>query len=408
MTVVQRRIPSLSVLALVAPLAMLCGCGGKSDRGEGAAPVSVDVAGGSSGRAGANSGASTSGGSATGGSASGGDSSLGGSSTSGGSASAGGTAGFGSTGVGAFDEPPEGACLEKLSPYDRTSPQDLDVHWSAAPNLLALDRHAPLAWADGTRSDVTLTFVGVSAWYVESTRNPGFAPDIVANCENHVRLVSTGRLTSADGRLDETLPEMSLNVGETTLYGVGSYVGVHGVTTLEPDRLRGFYAPAISDDQCFAALRFEVSLVQGVFEGSILEEIAPAPCDLQNSDGGVVERVAGTWQCVDDGCSSYPTSTAVVVEAESCDGIGVQLTSPGDESSFALVGDALVRREEYGCGCASFADFVLAWAPHSPLELRLCRNDSLNDCAALCAGEQSYDLTTAFRTSGTSQFRFVD
>ncbi|HEX5099777.1 MAG TPA: hypothetical protein VFV94_09775, partial [Polyangiaceae bacterium] len=345
---------------------------------------------------------------ASGSASGGGSSTIGGSTGIGGSIGVGGLAGMGGPAIGDFDEPPEGACLETLSPYDRTSPTDLDVSWSRAPELLALDHHAPIAWADGTRSEVTLSFVGVSAYYVESTRNPDLPLEVTVNCENHVRLIATGRLTSADGRLDETLPEVSMNVGTATLSGQGPYPGLHGVTTLERGHLRGSYAPATSDEHCLSALEFEVALLLGTFVGSIREVLGSEPCGTQDSDQAVLGRVAATWECLDDGCASNRPQTALVVEAESCEGIGTQLTGLGEESSFTRSGDALVRREDYGCGCELYASFVMAWSFGSPVELRLCSHESRNACLAACFGEQTYDLSAAFRATGSMEFRFVE
>jgi hypothetical protein len=131
------------------------------------------------------------------------------------------------------------------------------------------------------------------------------------------------------------------------------------------------------------------------------------PCGTEAANATVFERDAGQWRCGDDGCP-WEVPRALVIEAESCDGIGMQLTQAGDEGTFARSGSTLSREEGFGCGCELYPDFVLAWAPSSPLELRLCSHDSRNTCLAACTGNLSYDLSTAFRVSEASEFRFVD
>ena len=127
---------------------------------------------------------------------------------------------------------------------------------------------------------------------------------------------------------------------------------------------------------------------------------------MKDPNGGVLGRNAGHWRCTVD--CGVPPETAIVVEAESCEGLGPQRTGSGDEATFERSGDTLTRPERWGCGCATESEFVMAWAPRSPLELRLCDHDGKNVCLANCEGDVSHDLSTAFRAAGSNDFRFVD
>jgi hypothetical protein len=226
-------------------------------------------------------------------------------------------------------------------------------------------------------------------------------------CENHLRVIATGRLTSTDGRLDETLPGMHVNLG-TAMIGGSALPVASAVATLERDALRGSYAPSISPEQCFLSLQFNMTLSTGVFSGSFIESIGSVPCGVKDPNSAVLGRDAAIFHCPgDDACWSEP-SVAVVIEADTCDGIGAQLTSSAHEDAFARSGDVITRYEEWGCGCAFFPSFVMAWSPRSPLELRLCEHDSRNVCLAACSGDLRYDISTAFRVTGASTFRFVD
>ena len=106
-------------------------------------------------------------------------------------------------------------------------------------------------------------------------------------------------------------------------------------------------------------------------------------------------------------CRTAP-SPAIVVEAPSCEGIGLQVTAPGDEPTFGRAGDALSRTDFWGCGCPERSEFVMAWSPSSPLSLKLCHDDGADRCEAACEAELTYDLATAFRVAGTDEFRFAD
>ena len=405
MTVVERRIRKPPILVLAGLLTGLAGCGGKSDGADGDAGVATR--GGSSGSAGATPGGSP----GAGGSSAGGNASVGGSSVGGPSAGGSGNGGDGSAATGGgvtiggrsgAGGLPEGACLETLKPYDRrTRPPELQEVEGA----LRGQRKAPLTWADGSTTEVQLEFVGIEQYLVESTVNPEFPLDIPVTCEDHVRAIATGRLTSSDGRLDETLAAMTFDAGHLMI-GDYSAPAAFGVATLESERVRGGYSPGLTGEQCFRSLQIDMT-VGAVFQGSIVETVGAAPCGVDDPDSAVVARAAARWSCFDEGCWA-PPSTALVVEAESCDGMGTQLSAPGDESSFTRSGDALLRTQDYGCGCADFAEFVMTWAPRSPLELRLCKHDSRNVCTAACVGQAEYGLSTAFRVSGTNEFRFVD
>lgn len=341
-----------------------------------------------------------------------GSSSTGGTSSVGGTSSAGGTSSVGGSGSGSgaggskIGETPEGACLETVTPFDRQNLRGIELWPQNVELMLALKRRARLTWVDGTEAHLDFALVGVSVYVVESTPNPDFDDDVPVTCENHLRGIATGRLTSSDGRVDETLPGMQFDFGTEMRDGF-EITGAYAATTIERDRLRGSYATRVSSNECLLSLEFQATLDTFGFQGSIVESVGSMPCGTETANDAVLERDTGQWRCDDEGCPAEVIST-LDVEAESCDGIGEQLTQAGDESTFARSGDTVARGEDYGCGCALYPDFVVAWTPRSPLELRLCSHDSRNTCLAACYGNLSYDLSTAFRVSGASEYRFVD
>jgi hypothetical protein len=139
----------------------------------------------------------------------------------------------------------------------------------------------------------------------------------------------------------------------------------------------------------------------------LIEQILYAPCGSTDPDLAVVISELGTFRCQGEACRLPPNDT-VVVEASSCDRFGPQITGSGDEASFERSGDVLTREEGYGCGCATRAEHVMAYSPTSPVELRLCHDDGADGCERFCGVSLSYDLTRAFDTAGTREFRFVD
>ena len=169
------------------------------------------------------------------------------------------------------------------------------------------------------------------------------------------------------------------------------------------------HEPAISAEQCYLAMQFNLTLSRTEFVGSFIETILNAPCGTNDPNTAVLGRDAGSWSCTTNvSCARTAPHPAVVVEASSCDGLGTQVTGAGDETTFELTGTTISREHFWGGGCGSLPEFVLAYTPSSPVELRLCHDDMADSCEAVGNPDLSYDLGTAFAAAGTTEFRFVD
>jgi hypothetical protein len=341
-----------------------------------------------------------------------------GGSGSGASAGAAGKSGSGASGgTGGTPEPIDntGPCIEQLTPLVGSDPTQFGFTTEDVWSLIDGKHVASQYLIEGGTSPVEFYMVEAELFHVDSEPNPDFNLDIFVQCDDHIRARGTARFVSADGSFDETFPDFELNVGVPLTDGPGdpaSRLAAGGVITLESSQLRGDYQPALSADQCFLAMQFNVNLSRTEFTGSFIETILNAPCGNDDPNTAVLGRDAGAWGCsAGADCTSTEPHVAVVVEADSCDAIGTQLTQAGDDESFSLAGTTLRREEIWYAGCApQLPEYVLAYSPSSPVELRLCHNDTVTACVLLpgVAGELSYDLSTAFSAAGTTEFRFVD
>jgi hypothetical protein len=396
----RRFLTSLSLLTLTPLLAApRCHFGeGKLHLGEDATAGEggADGEGGTSGSPTGGTGASATGGKVGNGGSSG--TGTGGGVTGGGSS--GGAGGTGGTG------PVAGPCLETLLPLTWEDTHGLEFDEEDVRRLLAGEHHGPLAWSRGPAT-LTLALVGVRVFYVESEPNPDYPLDIVVSCENHVRAVAIGRVWTSNGEIDATIPDFKLNITIPTLDGPGpaaDRLEAAGVATIAAENMGGDYGTQIDSIHCFHSLQLNIGIGRDEFNGEILETLELGPCD--DPSGAVTGQQAGSWRCPGD-CRTTAQPN-IVVEAESCEGIGEQVTSGDDGESFTRTGDTLTRSELWGCGCPDFPEYTMAWSRRSPLELRLCHDEDADRCEGICEEELSHDLSTAFRSAGASDYRFED
>jgi hypothetical protein len=407
-TKLHRRL-GLAALLLVSPALLAAkGCSFGSDdvplgsNGEAGAAGDPDA-----GSGGTNSSAGTGGAGVTSGAGGANASGTGGTNSN---AGVGGTGAGDSAGAGGIADPTptidERPCLEQLTPIDDWSETPLGFSAQAALSFLGGKRSAAQYLITGGSSTVEFELVRADLFYVESRANPNFTLDIIVSCEDHVRAVGVARFKSSDGRFDETFHDFELGVGFDENLGE---LTAGGVTTLEGDELRGSYQPAIEADQCLLAMQFNIGFTESDLGGSFIESILNAPCGSDEPNLAVLGRDAGSFGCSSSmDCAPKRPEPTAVVEASSCEALGMQQTGEGDESTFAVDSSVLTRAEDWGCGCPQFPEFVLAFSPSSPVELRLCRDDFADSCEAACGAELSYDLTKAFDIAGTTDFRFVD
>jgi hypothetical protein len=154
-------------------------------------------------------------------------------------------------------------CLETRAPASADDAEALLA-------LVAAPRTAPVTWADGTTTELTFALEGPAPFFVSSRPNPRFTLDIAVECRDHLLLSGTGRLRTADGRLDESWAQAELRST-----GNGEAVLVQSVGV---DQLRGSYRPPTEASECFRAVQFELTLSPEGFSGSFVDTIAGAPC----------------------------------------------------------------------------------------------------------------------------------
>jgi hypothetical protein len=115
---------------------------------------------------------------------------------------------------------------------------------------------------------------------------------------------------------------------------------------------------------------------------------------------------------IDDERTLAGDDALAILGRSSCEGLGEQVTDSTSGPTFTQDGSVLTRAETWGCGCATRAEWVMIYhLPESssgPLELRLCHDDFGDICEAGCNAELSWDLSDAFKRSGTTDFVFVD
>lgn len=157
----------------------------------------------------------------------------------------------------------------------------------------------------------------------------------------------------------------------------------------------------------------EVPFVDGGCDGSFnvfSYDPSTGTCEprVYGGCGGTTNRFASEVDCESACTWSDESSASVTIRGESCTGFGSLVTGPGDESSFDLEGSVLKRTLSWGCGCATRPEFVMMYSPKSPVELRLCHDDSADPCEAGCSMELTWDLAAAFEAAGTSEFVFAE
>jgi hypothetical protein len=397
---------SVAVIALAPLLAAPDGCHfGSDDVSLGTNPVAG--AGGGAGAGGSD--PATGGSVGTTGGSGGSDPGAGGSgAVSGGS----GGGDSGGTGGGGGD-PPVGPCIEELTEIHGSEPTRFGFSAEDVNRLLAGTRRSTIATRNTDATHVSFDFVGpLRVYEVDSRANPNFNLDIVVSCEDHVRARGYARFVTDDGVFDETFPDFEVNLGLSSGASDPSSAPIAlveggGVISLELSELRGSYYPPIPASQCLLSLQFNLGFGPEEFNGSLIESILSMPCGSTDPDALVLGSDLGSFRCIGESCR-LPAPDTIVVEADSCDRFGEQVTVAGDETSFSRSGDVLTREEFWGCGCATRPEHVMAYVPASPLELRLCHDDGADGCEAGCSGPLSYDLSRPLARAGATEFVFVD
>jgi hypothetical protein len=337
-----------------------------------------------------------------------------GASGSGSGAPSGGSSGASTGGAGGSGgSSPDSACIEKVTPLSDLEETPLGIDAREVEALLAGAHRTPFVSRSSQPTTATLELVGpMELFYVESQRHPDLPPEVGASCDNHVLARTYVRFFTDDGSLDETFPEHEFWVFRLPNDDGDPVLLAYSGAKLFIDELRGTYPLQRFERMevgCLQGIEFVFEISENEFSGLIHEWVAPDPlADVSCLDNEYVQMLElASFDCQGAACRVAPDDS-IVVEAESCDRFGVQLTKSGDEASFSRDGDVLTRDETWGCGCPARPEFVMAYTPTSPLELRLCHEDEADRCEGLCERPVSYDLARAFARARTTEFRFAD
>lgn len=99
-------------------------------------------------------------------------------------------------------------------------------------------------------------------------------------------------------------------------------------------------------------------------------------------------------------------SSIAVVAGTSCETRGTQITKAGD-SVFKLAGTTLRGEYMHGCGCPTGPLFTLVYEVASPLEVRICFDQSKDTCKMACS-DVSFDLAQVLGAAKATDVTFVD
>jgi hypothetical protein len=340
--------------------------------------------------------------------------------TSGGSSGSSSGSGSSSLGGSGGSPPSDSVCVETRTPLSELEENPLGISRLQVEALLAGAFRALLTpeRANPTMVTVEPTMVTVELvgplelFYVESENHPDLEPGVGTSCENHVRAETALRFFSDDGSFDETFPNHWFMVmWDSRTDPTADIVAASGAK-LSRDELRGTYNQERirrMEDECLQTVQLNLDITETGFDGMLTEEFIrnPLPGCVEGARSVMYMSGFATWDCQGAACRVTPNDS-IVVEADSCDRFGVQITKSGDEASFSRDGGVLARDEIWDCGCPVRPEFVMAYTPTSPMELRLCDDSSADNCEAICERPVSYDLTRAFEWAGTTAFRFVD
>ncbi|MDB4989556.1 MAG: hypothetical protein JWN04_4734 [Myxococcaceae bacterium] len=175
-------------------------------------------------------------------------------------------------------------CIEQV---ERVSGQALTIVGAPAANMAALVegvRTSELVWP-GVQppTEVTVALSGVQVFSVMSRINESYAGlHQAADCSDHVRIDAHLVLTTADGRLNETVQAVSFVAFENT--------EAQSEVVLARAAIEGKYAPAPFGQQCFVSTTFHLLAGADQTSGAMIDEFSKS-CD--QADAGVVSTLAG-------------------------------------------------------------------------------------------------------------------
>jgi hypothetical protein len=175
---------------------------------------------------------------------------------------------------------------EEFTPSALLPAEPISLTHEQADALVASEYKAQLTYPDRSQSELTLSFSNATAYWVTRRDNPLRAEtELPPNpgeieCPNGIVVEADARLTTADGRLDETWPGVQVVLGQRSAsLGLSLWVPSTWQESQNYDvRVHGTYLPAITSEQCVLGTSLSLSLVDGAMSGSISHMLIDLPC----------------------------------------------------------------------------------------------------------------------------------
>lgn len=203
-------------------------------------------------------------------------------------------------------EPPaeEKFCIETRTSVELSDQTPLGLSAGALLDLAQGQHVDQLVWSESPATTVTLIVdgAGAIARFVRSERNPDVVVLPELGCDDAIELVVAAALKTADGKLDENWPEITLEFRpreELAPDGGWKEGWLEGSRKLTPGTTGGTYEPVVPKAHCLldAFVAFQVNQPKlGPFSGGVQKHVVEAPCSEVNPATMPVTAVSdGTW-----------------------------------------------------------------------------------------------------------------
>ncbi len=185
-------------------------------------------------------------------------------------------------------------CLEDWRPLVGADISEVNG-MTASSVRAALERQfsAQIRYLEGEPSTITMELSEVRVYDVLREPNPGFALDIDASCFGTVMAEARARLTTADGRFDETWQRLQLEVVDDSkfTFRVQVVVPEDGGNPLGTVLIEGDYEPAPDPEHCLLGTAITGTIEGDAFSGEVYHTRSTRPCG--DPLGGVTSSSAG-------------------------------------------------------------------------------------------------------------------
>ncbi|MEY4511935.1 MAG: hypothetical protein RLZZ450_4057 [Pseudomonadota bacterium] len=177
-------------------------------------------------------------------------------------------------------------CLETAQPLTANGKTVIGATVSQLVALVDGDHGNALLWVGGDATRITLSIHDPKVTSIVSRTNPAAEEPFGArHCANHARIDATLRISTVDGRLDESVGSIRM-IAYSEDEARGSFV-LH--------QLKGSYKPTLRREHCFisATVRFLIA-VDGT-HGSLTDQLGASDCGPDGGTVGSADYAGGHW-----------------------------------------------------------------------------------------------------------------